>query len=302
MNIFLLILIFGLLIATYLLFFRGTLPQISKFEVDFDRVRELASADIDKLPMSINFIEIATGELPSWVVIAGEFGKPYKITFPSFQIVYKDKTAVVEVPYNKRIFDKFSFGKDYYQQNYNIMQKALDNADFIVATHEHWDHIGGIAQSDNMENILTKSYLTKKQITGPTINDSEFPDNAFENYKPLEYDKYHSIAPGVVLIDAPGHSMGHQLIFVKLQNNNEILFIGDIVWVADSVMKRKSRPWVASKKRFENRRQILHQIKWLYDEFYSGKIQNIIPLTTHDPEQHKEYVDKGIINDGFKIE
>ena len=296
-----LVLSIGILTTVYFILLRGPWPEKSDFTVDFDKVRQLAAAKKSELPSRLNYLVIADGELPSWGVVAGDFGDPHKIEFPSFQLVYDDKTAIIEAPYNKRLFDKFPYGKNFYQENYGIMQQALLEADFIIATHEHWDHLGGVAQSAHLDQLLPKSIFTKKQINGPTIKDAEFPEHAFDHYTAIDYDGYHRVAPGVVLIEAPGHSVGHQFVYMVLQNGTEFLLTGDVVWVTANFEKQKARPWLANKKRLENRKQIAHQMRWIYDEFYVNKKQPITMLTTHDPEQHTRYKAEGLLHEGFQV-
>lgn len=292
----------GAFLNLYYVLVKGNVPKKSNFSIDFDKVRKTGNADKDKLPESIHILPIATGELPSWGLVAGDlFSDVSKIVFPSFQIVYNDSTMLLEVPYNKRLFDNFSFGKDYYIDNYNIMQQALDEADLIMCTHEHWDHIGGVAQSPNVHELIKKCCLTEEQINGPTLVDSEFPLNAFEDYEPLKYDKYHRLAPGIVLIKAPGHSVGHQFVYVKLKNGKEYLFTGDVVWGSRNFELQRNKPWLASKKRFEDRTKVAHQIRYFVDEFHNNNRQKINMVLTHDPRQHDSYIKKGLLNYGFVL-
>ena len=291
----------GFLACGYLMLFRGAWPDRTDFSIDFDQIRQLAAADDAEYPLRLNRLVIATGELPGWGVVAGDLkGGPHGIEFPSFQLVYADKTAIIEVPFNQRLFEKFPFGKNFFGKNYDKMQEALLAADIIVPTHEHWDHLGGIAQSENIRKLLPKTVLTTRQINGPTIKDAEFPENAFDGYQPVRNERYQRIAPGLVVIAAPGHSVGHQFVFCRLRDGTEFLFTGDVVWVTENLRKRLSRPWLASKKRLENRRQIAHQMKWLFDEFYSNENQTIHMVTTHDPKQHRQYMEKGLIHGGFE--
>ncbi len=296
------IIIFILIILFYFLLLHGSLPEKSNFDIDFIKVRQLAEAKKDELIKSIHLLTIATGELPAWGVVAGDFfTDKSKIEFPCFLLANTDKTIIIEAPYNQRLFKKFPYGKDYLKNNYELMQKALLDADMILATHEHWDHVGGIAQSHHLDKILKKVILTKEQIEGRTITDAEFPNGIFKNYRPLNYDKYHCITPGIVLIKTPGHSTGHQFIFVKLQNGIEFLFTGDVVWTNRNFEKHKNRPWLASIKRLENRKQIAHQMQYLYDEFYNNENQKILLMSTHDTKQHEDYINKGLINKNFKL-
>jgi glyoxylase-like metal-dependent hydrolase (beta-lactamase superfamily II) len=265
-------------------------------------VRKLAADNKEQLPIDINMLTIATGKLPSFGVVAGAFGeKDVEIDFPSFQLVYEDKTAIIEAPFSRRLFDRCPYGEEYYQDNYEIMQKALLEAEFFLATHEHWDHLGGIAQSKHIGKLLPKAIFTNEQINGPTIVDAEFPEGVFDGYASLEYADYHRVAPGVVVIKAPGHSVGHQFVYVHLQNGREFLFIGDVVWANKNFRERKNRPWLASKKRLENRRQISHQMKYLHDEFYANEGQSIKMIATHDPRQHQGYIQAGLMNSGFQV-
>ena len=118
---------------------------------------------------------MAEGEIPDWVV-AGGASKNFSISFTSFQVVYDDKTIIIECPFKKVLYDKFCrfklLGireKVFYERNFNIMQKALLEADFIIVTHEHWDHTGGIAQSPHINELMRKAVLTSEQISDHTI-------------------------------------------------------------------------------------------------------------------------------------
>jgi glyoxylase-like metal-dependent hydrolase (beta-lactamase superfamily II) len=71
----------------------------------------------------------------------------------SFQVVYDDKNVIIEFPFDRVLYDKFCGyrllgikGKHYNEENYEIIQEAMLEAECIVATHEHWDHVGSIAQ------------------------------------------------------------------------------------------------------------------------------------------------------------
>lgn len=301
--VYIIILVVLILLVVYLVFVSGKWPKHTKFSIDFQRVRNLAGDQKEAMPERINMLVIATGKLPNWAVSAGDFTKgTSKIEFPCFQLVYKDKTSIIEAPYSKNLFDKFPFGDEYYQDNYERMQEALLEAEFIIPTHEHWDHLGGIAQSKYIDKILNKTILTLEQINGPTIKDAEFPVGILENYEPLAYDDYYRVSPGIVLIKAPGHSVGHQFVYVQLKNGEEFLFTGDVLWVGNNFKTRKNRPWITSKKRLENRAQISHQMKYLHDNFYYNTEQKIYMLSTHDLELHNRYIKEGLIHEGIRIQ
>jgi len=291
-----------LALAGYGLFLDGRWPRKTRFHVDWAFVRNLAVVGNEPRPLRIQMLTVARGRLPGWAVVAGNVRGSYDIDFPSFQIVYPDKTVILEAPFSQRLFNRFPYGTEYDPEAYETLQKAMLRAECIIPTHEHWDHVGGVAQSQHISTILPKTFLTKNQINGPTIRDAEFPMSAMRAHPALDYDRYYRAAPGIVLIAAPGHSRGHQMIFVRLQNGREYLFIGDIIWVMANLDQKKARPRLANLKRKENRRLIGQQMKWLHDELYANPENKIIIVPTHDPEHHARYVKKGLIGNDFESE
>ena len=285
----------GLLIIEHFLFNRNEIPEKTDFKLGLSEVREVADTT-EQLPIRLNSMIIAEGEIPDWIVMAGGAPMSFPISFTSFQVVYEDMTIIIECPFNKTLFDKFCRfkllgirGKYYDEENYETMQRALLDAKYIVATHEHWDHVGGIAQSSNVKELIKKTVLTKEQINGHTIKDAGFPEGILDEVSPLEYDKYHVLAPGVVLIKTPGHSVGSQTIYVRLRNGEEFLFIGDIGWNRINIEKLVNHSRMGAILRYENREQLGHQIKWLHDNIYDNEGENIHLITSHDPSQIEEY-------------
>ncbi len=294
-------------LGEYYLFERNYTPQKSKLKLDLEKIRTLAGVEKSKLPVRLNGLIVAKGEIPDWLVVAGGASHNFSIAFTSFQVVYDDKTGIIECPFNKTLYDKFCQfeflgikGTGFQEENFDIMQKALCKADFIVVTHEHWDHVGGIAQSPYLKRLMKKTVLTTEQINGHTIKDAGFPSGVFDEFTPLEYEHYHALAPGIVLIKTPGHSVGSQMIFVKLQNGKEFLFIGDIGWNMINIEKLTNHSRVGMLLRYENGKQLGHQIKWLYDNIYQNPNNNINLVTSHDLGQLEDYKRTGLIGSTFE--
>lgn len=258
-------------ITEYYLFKKNEVPKISEFKIDLDEVRELVEVEKNRLPVRLNSLVVAEGEIPDWIVVAGGAPRGFPISFTSFQVVYDDKTVIVECPFDKGLYDKFCGykllgikGKHFDDVNYEIMQEAMLEAECIVATHEHWDHVGGIAQSPYVGELVKKAVLTKEQVHGHTIEAAGFPRGTFDDYTPLDYDRYHVLAPGIVLIKAPGHSVGSQMIFVRLRDGGEFLFIGDVGWNMVNIESLTNHSRMGMLLRHEDGEQLGHQIRWLY--------------------------------------
>ena len=70
----------------------------------------------------------------------------------------------------------------------------------------------------------------------------------------------YPVAPGVVLIKAPGHSPDQQMVYARLQSGREILHSVDSAWIYDNILqlKPKAAPWVK-----EDVPAIMAQLRWL---------------------------------------
>ena len=85
--------------------------------------------------------------------------------------------------------------------------------------------------------------------------------NTLEGYVPLAYEDYHSLAPGITLIKAPGHSPGSQVILLTLASGNEFLFVGDIAWHRDNIDLVRTRARCVSFLLEEDPGAVLQQLK-----------------------------------------
>ncbi len=290
----------------YFLFEKNSIPEISNFTLDLEIVRNLATSEQRQLPTHLNSLIVAEGEIPDWIVVAGGAPHNFHISFTSFQVVYKDKTIIIECPFNKALYDKFCRfkllgikGNAFYEKNFNIMQKALLEADFILVTHEYWDHIGGIAQSPYINELMRKAVLTSEQISGHTIKMANFPQDVLDDYIPFEYDQYHVLVPGIVLIKAPGHSYGSQMIYVQLKNGEEFLFIGDIAWNLINIKHLTNHSRIGMLIRYENGGLLGHQLRWLFDNIWNNPEESINLVASHDLKQLEYYRRSGLIGDQF---
>ena len=98
----------------------------------------------------------------------------------------------------------------------------------IINGDKAWESDGGKAQDITGEKLeYTKNEVYQMWVTSLT---------------PLEYDHYYAAAPGIVLVKAPGHTPGSQLVFVKLASGKELLFIGDVAWHMDQIRQLWYRP------------------------------------------------------------
>lgn len=177
------------------------------------------------------------------------------------------------------------------------LRSSMDSATQIVLTHEHGDHVGGIVEQDDPELIRKALRLNRQQVDGLDRYGLALPA-ALTDYVPLDYEGMIAIAPGVVLVRAPGHTPGSQLIYVQREDGREILFIGDIAWTMRNIETGKGRPRLMSDLMLgEDRDEVFRQLSALGLLARSNPDLRIVP--GHDSAALDALIASGIMTAGF---
>ncbi|MEI7789547.1 MAG: N-acyl homoserine lactonase family protein [Alphaproteobacteria bacterium] len=100
---------------------------------------------------------------------------------------------------------------------------------YLAISHSHWDHVG------NGNAYAGSTWLARKAeydvMFGPAANDA-----AKNNYAALAHAKIQYVEGdhdvfgdgSVVLLSTPGHTPGHQSLYVKLTNTGGVVVSGDL--------------------------------------------------------------------------
>jgi glyoxylase-like metal-dependent hydrolase (beta-lactamase superfamily II) len=187
------------------------------------------------------------------------------------------------------------------QDNYELIQRALVGARSIVVTHQHDDHVAGVIRTPARNIIASKTLLTRAQVQ--TL--IEHPNNPSvrldvswsDKYLVIDYDLVYPLAPGVVLIKAPGHTPGSQMVYVHLAWGKDILLIGDITWAMAGIELQRQKPEAASKALGEDRAAIQKEIEWLHNA--GGKL-NLV--NGHDDDSIAAQIKQGVLEDGLDLQ
>lgn len=107
---------------------------------------------------------------------------------------------------------------------------SLRTASLILVTHEHADHLGGLAAITAKPGgaaIAAKARLNRFQVPGGQGTPTLPWASGLKIPATITQDRPQLVAPGVVVIPTPGHTPGSQIIYVQLANGTELLFVGD---------------------------------------------------------------------------
>jgi glyoxylase-like metal-dependent hydrolase (beta-lactamase superfamily II) len=285
--------------AYYWLIVESHLPTEGSYAIDMAEVRRLADALPGDKPSEIRVETVAHFSFPKTAVVAGDGWDPTDMPVSSYQLVYADRTVVIDTALDEaagKAAGIASFDADAYKR----MSAGLAATSLIVITHEHMDHVGGLTVHADLPKLLTVAQLTKEQIAFPErMAPAKWPEGALANYKPLEYDRYAAVAPGVVLIKAPGHTPGSQLVYVKRADGTEILFLGDVAWQRRNIDAQRQRARLVTQFLLnEDRDAVMLQLMEFKRLREAEPKLEIMP--GHDAEALDHFINAGLLVKGFK--
>lgn len=109
-----------------------------------------------------------------------------------------------------------------------------ERVDFVVVSHLHFDHVGGLSNIPNATVIVQRKEW-EVNMDGHRETDSLHPREDFDLGHPLrlidgEYDLFGDGA--VVCIPTPGHTVGHQSLRVRLSTGKQVVLASDCCFFA----------------------------------------------------------------------
>ncbi len=209
------------------------------YPIDLGEVRRLANSIPGAKPQSIHVERVATFSFPEALVMAGASWNSGTGPAAACQIVYPGRTVIVDTAMDEKITNALGRAA-FHPESYRRMIQAMSSASLILITHEHPDHIGGIASYPDPARLIPSVRLTREQANHPEKMDpARLPPVSFQV---IDYDRYLAAAPGIVLIKSPGHSPGSQMVFIQREDGAEFLLLGDVAWQMRNVDRVRERP------------------------------------------------------------
>ena len=282
---------------------RTAVPETSDYAFDLAEIRRLAGTLPGPAPLRVNAELVAHAEIPRGGVFAGEPFEPHPMVHQSFQIVFPDRFLLLDAGFDAamhaKMLERSGPGPPYFPDAYARVQAALAAADAIYITHEHGDHLQGIARFTPPEALLGRLRLTPEQLGNTLRMDQVAMPQVLRDAEPFAYETYAAVAPGVVMIKAAGHTPGAHLMYVRLADGRELLFIGDTAWHMDAIRKLHYRPRLITDHFInEDRAALLDQFRTLHDLDRAHPEVRIV--ASHDADQRAKHAEEGLIGTGFE--
>ncbi|WP_158620191.1 MBL fold metallo-hydrolase [Corallococcus sicarius] len=277
-----------------------SVPDSSRFDADLGAIRALAVSTGAPLPTELRSQHVGRAPgVPQALVVAGSGFGEVAFDFYAYQVVYADgRTVLVDVVNDEKTQQANFPGSEFDAAAYARVQEALRRADATVVTHEHFDHCAGIAHSAHLDEVARKVHLTDEQLRSPHAEEAGFTAELRAKLTPLQYERMHLLRPGVVLIKAPGHTPGSQLVYVRLADGREFLLVGDVAWHQDNIQLPRMHPRLTNWLGGEEAQAMSHQLRWLHD--LRRTAPELHPVVSHDGAQMQDYQRRGLILDGLR--
>jgi glyoxylase-like metal-dependent hydrolase (beta-lactamase superfamily II) len=263
-------------------------------DVDLATIRELASVLPGALPLAINGIKVAASIRPRKFVIEGGDETPVTMPRTAYQIVYPDGAIMIDSGLDRETHNSFGSDEPYFPEQFTKLQRALDTARLIILTHFHADHVAGVVRALNLRDLARKTMITSETadffINKPHRPHLQLSEESVRQFIVMNYRQYLPVAPGLVLIKAPGHSPDMQMVYIRLQSGHEFLHSIDAAWNLDNILqvKGKAAPWVK-----EDVPAIMGQLRWLKNIHETEKTMTV--LVTHDDGLFNRVTSSGLV-------
>jgi glyoxylase-like metal-dependent hydrolase (beta-lactamase superfamily II) len=263
-------------------------------------VRATAALIPGRRPLRVNVVKFAESRRTKNFSIKGAPADPSVQARTAFQVMYADGHVMVDAGMDQQVHRFFGRGVDepYDSAAAGQVERALVTAKLIVVTHEHGDHVAGVVRSPRALELASKTILTRSQVqtllTTPQMPEIKLTEEMAARYLVVDYDRYFPLASGIVLIKAPGHTPGSQMVYIALESGREYLLIGDAAWHMDGVrlMKGKDAPWIT-----EDQNAITSQLQWLND--LSRSEPRLVIIASHDDDERVDLIRRGILGGRF---
>jgi glyoxylase-like metal-dependent hydrolase (beta-lactamase superfamily II) len=275
------------------------LAQPLAAQPELTAARGLVRAVPGELPTTIGYLNIAE---MTWALSEAVENAPNTIVSlptPVFQVRFAHGWIMVDAGMDRELAAGAQDSSRFFDDRYTRMIAALESANMIIVTHEHYDHIGAVIHSRVADELAPKTMLTRAQMESILHNQkmtlTPFDSTRASRYIVFDYDRELPIAPGVVLIKAPGHTPGSQVVYIKLASGREVILSGDVAFNHLGIETVREPADPAHHVAPERRAAIAAELAWLHQAEQAG----VSVVVSHDGEQLAALARQGILSEGL---
>lgn len=222
-------------------------PTTCAFRLEPAQLRELAASLPGERPTEVRFERLAHFAFPEAVVYTGGPLAMTKMVVYAYQLVWSDGSTVIIDTAMSEGQSRDAHGEDYDTAAWAREQQALHRAKGIYVTHEHVDHLGGLLAEVEQLPSLDAVHLTSQQLAHPeNTKPASLPPAAAAKLQPFVLEGARAVAPGVVLIEARGHTPGSLLVYIQLADGRELVLTGDTAWHRENISEETGPPRLVS--------------------------------------------------------
>lgn len=284
--------------------FYDEITQIEYNEALLAKIRKGANVIPGNKADEIRYVKFAESPRTFEQTVEGGSKDAYIQARTAYQVWFGKEWLMVDAGMDQEVHDFFGKGKvqPYFSKENEQIQRALKGSKQIIITHEHGDHIAGVLRTSYYDELAPKTILTKQMVHTllfqPQTPLLQMKKEQLKDFLIIDFQDVLPVAPGVVLIKAPGHTPGEIMVYIQFENGKEYIIIGDVSWSYTGIEEKKQKPVDQVKRIGEDATQIMFQLDWLNQLPRKG----IQLLVNHDDIIQPKLAKEGIIKEGFLLE
>ncbi len=277
----------------------SSVPERSDYAIDRAALARAALALPGDLPVRVNHVKVAEATMPRAALFSGFDFSPHTMVHGAYQVVYPDGSyALIDAGFGPDVFEQMAARgeAEYDAASFDALTRALPDARVVVITHEHLDHIQGLAEVDDPAAMASRTFVPMAQYQNPATPELLSPA-LMKALEPVAYTGAHAIAPGMAVLPASGHTPGSQLVYVQMADGPAWLFIGDVAWHMDGIRQLAYRPRLVTDLLLgEDRRAVMAQYRTLNGMLDDPSLRIV---SSHDLDQLNALQDEGALGSGL---
>jgi len=126
--------------------------------------------------------------------------------------------------------------EDHLENTLSSLGFTTKDIDYVINTHLHYDHCGNNEMFPQATFLVNKNELAHALVP-EWWEASSYVRAVFDNPR-LRYESIEGefqITSGVKIIPTPGHTVGHQSVFVELAKTGLLVLAGDAIYLRENL-------------------------------------------------------------------